>query len=190
MKIILLRHEERNFDIGFNSNLTDNGIINSCNLSAKLKEENIDIIFASPFIRVLQTIYPYCFTYNKSVNIEYGLYEYLHNPYFLITKWYNTINDINDSDLKSIINYDYLSVVNKDDLVVLENEVNLKKRIIKFFNYLFENYNDKTILLVTHKGVINKIKDVYVEKTDMDSNFEMGEYIILQQTDYLLHKIQ
>ena len=70
MKIILLRHEERNFDIGFNSNLTEIGVLNSYNLVSKLIIEKIDIIFASPFIRVLQTIQPYCSSTDKKVNVE------------------------------------------------------------------------------------------------------------------------
>ena len=66
MKIILLRHEERYSDIGFFSNLTERGIENSCLfLPPKLKKLNIDVIFSSPFVRTIQTIYPYCNKYNK-----------------------------------------------------------------------------------------------------------------------------
>lgn len=174
MKLILLRHEERYMDVGFYSNLTDDGIINSCILPKKLKKLDIDIIFTSPFIRTLQTIFPYCNKYNKKVNVEYGLYEYIHNPYFLLGEWYFTTNDIKDNDLKSIINTKYSSTVTKDDFSILETEFDLQKRIIKFFNYLNLNYNDKCVLLVTHKGVINKIKDLYIKKTDMSANFDMG----------------
>lgn len=180
MKIILLRHEERGYDVGFYSNLTDNGIIQSCKLPYKLKT-NIDVIFSSPFLRTLQTIYPYSINKIKKINIEYGLYEYIHNPYFLLNQWYYTTNDIADNSLKSIINNNYLSIVNKDDFFILENESNLEKRLIKFFDYLKSNYNDKTVLIVSHKGVINKIKDLYITKTDMSSRFDMGqfeEYII------------
>ena len=175
MRVILLRHEERGVDVGFNSNLTEIGIINACNLLPdKLNELNIDIIFSSPFIRTLQTIYPYSNLYNKSVNIEYGLYEYLHNPYFLLGNWYYTINDINDGDLRSIINYNYESVIKKNDFSVLEDEEDLEKRIKKFFEYLKRNFYNQSVLIVTHKGVINKIKDVYMRRTDMDENFSMG----------------
>jgi broad specificity phosphatase PhoE len=174
MKLILLRHEERSIDIGFYSNLTDKGIINSCVLPIKLKNLNIDVIFCSPFIRTLQTIYYYCVKYSKKVNIEYGLYEYLHNPYFLLGRSYFSINDINDNDLLSIINNNYLSVVDINDFVILENEMNLERRIIKMFDNLKLNYNDKTILIVSHKGIINKIKDLYVKRTDMNDEFNMG----------------
>ena len=174
MRIILLRHEERGYDISFNSELTDNGIINSFLLINKLKKYNIDVIFSSPFIRTLQTIYPYANKYKKLINIDYGLYEYIHNPYFLLIKWYYNINDIVDRDLQTIINKNYTSIVNENDFSILENENDLSKRLIKFFNYLKQNYNNKTVLIVSHKGVINKIKDLFVKKTDMDEEFDMG----------------
>jgi broad specificity phosphatase PhoE len=178
MKVILLRHEEREYSVGFFSNLTENGIINSCLLPQKLKKLNIDIIFSSPFIRTLQTIYLYSEESKKKVNIEYGLYEYLHNPYFLLDKWYYSTNDINDDALTSIIDSNYCSIVNKDDFYVLENELNLEIRIVKFFNYLKCNYEDKTILIVSHMGVINKIKDLYVKKTNLNNEFKPGHYEI------------
>ena len=174
MKIILLRHEERGYDISFNSELTDNGIINSLLLPNKLKKYNIDVIFSSPFIRTLQTIYPYSNQYNKKVNIDYGLYEYIHNPYFLLIQWYYNIDDIKDKDLQSIINKNYYSIVDKNDFSILEDDNDLTKRLTKFFNFLKQNYDNKTVLIVSHKGVINKIKDLYVKKTDMDDEFPMG----------------
>lgn len=175
MRLILLRHEQRGMDVSFYSSLTENGIIKACStLPKKLKKMNIDVIFSSPFIRTLQTIYFYAHKNDVKVNLEYGLYEYLHNPYFLLGNWYYTKDDINDKDLISIVNQKYSSIVSKDDFSVLENEHDLEKRIIKFFSYLKENYNDKTVLLVTHKGVINKIKNVYIKKTDMEDHFDMG----------------
>lgn len=176
MKIILLRHEERGVDVSYHSNLTDNGIINSCtSLKKKLEKMEIDVIFSSPFIRTLQTIYPYSIANNKKVNLEYGLYEYIHNPYFLFIEWYQTVDDINDDDLKSIVNTKYKSKVVKNDFNILENEVYLEKRIKIFFDTLLKGkYDKKNILLVTHKGVINKIKDMYFKKSGMDDLFEMG----------------
>jgi broad specificity phosphatase PhoE len=178
MKIILLRHEERYSDIGFFSNLTDNGIINACKLPKKLKKYKIDHIFSSPFIRTIQTIFPYCDKYNKKINIEYGLYEYIHNLYFLLVQWYHDIEDIKDNDLHTIINKNYKTNVTKDDFSILETEEDLAKRIKKFIDFLKQNYNDKTILLVSHMGIINKIKDLYVKKTDMRDLFNMGHYEI------------
>ena len=176
MKLILLRHEERYSDIGFFSNLTDNGVINSCLLANELIKYDIDIVFSSPFIRTLQTIYPYMVknNYTKKINCEYGLYEYIHNPYFMLGNWYYTIDNIEDNDLKSIININYDSVVNKSDFNILESEVDIEIRIRKFFNYLFATFPNKNILIVSHRGVINKIKDIYIKKTDMEDEFPMG----------------
>lgn len=178
MKLILLRHEERYYDIGFFSNLTDNGIVNSCLLPDKLKNLNIDVIFSSPFTRTLQTIYPYCKKYNKKINLEYGLYEYIHNPYFLFNSWYYTKDNIEDKDLVSVVNNNYESIVKKDDFIILEDEINLEKRIIKFFSFLNMFYNNNTVLIVSHKGIINKIKDLYIKKTSMDEDFSMGHFEI------------
>jgi broad specificity phosphatase PhoE len=176
MKLILLRHGDRGVNPGFFSELTESGIMQSLFLPEKLKDYKIDAIFSSPFLRTLQTIYPYAKKYNKKINIEYGLYEYLHNPYFMIYPWYYKINDIKDNELKSIVNNEYESIVNLDNFYVLEDEKHLEMRIIEFFSYLNTKYRNKTVLIVSHKGVINKIKDLYVKKTDMDDLFEMGEF--------------
>ena len=183
MKIILLRHEERGIDIGFYSNLTENGILKSYFLASQLKKMKIDIIFSSPFTRTVETIYPYCTKYKKNINIEYGLYEYLHNPYFLFVPWYYTYNDLKDDKLKKIVNINYKSIVNKNDFSILEDELCLEKRIKKFFNSLFLKHKNKTILLVTHKGVINKIKDIYLKETNMSEDFDMGSFQILNTLD-------
>jgi broad specificity phosphatase PhoE len=176
MKIILLRHEKRSWDCRFFSSLTEEGMLNSLLLPDKLDKLNIDIIFSSPFIRTLQTIYPYCCKNNLKINVENGLYEYIHNPIFLLDRVLYTKENIDDNDLLSIINPYYSSIVNKSDFSVLEDEVDLERRIIKFFNYLIKNYNNKTVLLVTHRGVCNKIKNLYFKETDMESEFPMGSF--------------
>lgn len=180
MRVILLRHEKRGTDIGFFSTLTDNGYIDAMVLPNDLKKYNIDEIFSSPFTRTLETSYFTSHVLNKKVNIEYGLYEYLHNIYFSIGEWYYTIDDLKNPDLKKIVNKKYKSIVTKSDFTVLEDEASLERRIIKFFDYLINNYNNKTVLLVTHKGIINKIKNLYFEKTNMDDNFEMGSYQVFE----------
>jgi broad specificity phosphatase PhoE len=178
MRVILLRHEERGLDIGFYSNLTNTGYLNAMNLPEKLQRYNIDEIFVSPFTRTMETAFFISKSFNKKVNVEYALYEYLHNIYFSITQWYYETSDLKDDNLKTIINHNYDSIIKKKDFVVLENEENLEERIIKFFNYLLNNYNDKCILIISHKGIINKIKDLYIKKTLMDNDFTMGSFEI------------
>ena len=189
MKIILLRHEEREDNVGFYSNLNEHGMLKSIELIKTIhkldKKYKITDIYSSVFIRTLQTIYPYAQHYKKKINIEHGLYEYLHNPYFLLSSKYG-INDINDIDLKTIVDTTYKSSVNIDDLPILENEQCLSKRICMFFDSLDEKYNKKhkniCLLLVSHKGVINKIKDIYFKKTNMNDDFPMGRFEIYDYT--------
>lgn len=59
MKIYILRHEDRTIDCSFFGPLTKKGLINSGKLIDKLEKLNIDEIYCSPFIRTMQTIYPF-----------------------------------------------------------------------------------------------------------------------------------
>ena len=70
MKIYILRHEDRTQDCSFFSPLTETGLNNSIKLIDHLKNENITKIYCSPFIRTLQTIYPFskCNTKKSSWN--------------------------------------------------------------------------------------------------------------------------
>ena len=70
MKIIALRHGLRFDSALYFTPLTAEGLIQADNLVEPLKELNIDTIYCSPFLRTLQTIYPYCIETNKTVNIE------------------------------------------------------------------------------------------------------------------------
>ena len=79
MKLFLLRHEQRNNETGFYTELTEKGKENSRNKVEILEKFNIYKIFCSPFIRCIQTIEPYCLKNNKSVNIDCALGEYPYN---------------------------------------------------------------------------------------------------------------
>ena len=80
--------------------------------------------------------------------------------------------------LLNIINNNYKSYIEANELIIPENEKILENRVMKFMNNLIYIYGntDKTILLVSHKGVINKIKDIYFKNTPMHSKFDMGYF--------------
>lgn len=183
VRLILLRHEKRENFPGFYSNLTNDGLKDAFELPKKLKKLKIDIIYTSPFIRTLQTIYPYAFKMNTKVNVEYALHEYKHNPYFFFEPSIYTIKDINNPYLESIINNNYKSIIQSTDFnfIFLENEEHLKIRIQTFLNHLkkYKKYKNKNILLVAHKGVINQIKKLINKKTNMNDDFPMGSYEII-----------
>ena len=183
MKLILLRHEKREDYPGFFSNLTHEGLKDSIKLIKKLNKLNIDMIYCSPLVRTLQTIYPYCKKNNTKINIEYGLYEYKHNPYFLLEPEIYSIRDIKDKDLTSIVNNKSRSKFKKSNFKYnfLEMENNLENRINTFLNFIKNNkkFKDKTILFVTHKGIINKIKKLLNFDITMDDEFPKGHFEII-----------
>ncbi len=182
MKIILLRHEERDLsDPRFFTELTPKGKENALKLVNKLSKEKIDVIFSSPFLRTLQTIYPYANHFNKKVNVEYGLYEYIHNPIFNKDNWYHSLEEYKNDKyvyIYNIINHKYKSIIDKSDFKILEETKNLENRLIKFFDYLIPNYSDKTVLIVAHMGTINMIKNLYIKPTKMNDYFGMGHFEI------------
>lgn len=182
MKLILLRHEKRENYPGFYSSLTKDGLKDSSKLVKKLNKLDIDIIYCSPFIRTIQTIHPYCIKNDVSINIEYALHEYRHNPYFIIESKIYKIKDINDNELTQIINKKYKSKIKINYFKsFLENEQQLNDRITIFLKYLKNNneFKNKNILIVTHKGIINKIKKIYNLINDLDVEFNMGSFEII-----------
>ena len=68
--LYVLRHEERD-DVNplFDSPLTENGFENSKKLVPLLQRLEIDTIYCSPFLRVVQTIHQYCLQTNKHIKL-------------------------------------------------------------------------------------------------------------------------
>ena len=62
---------------------------------------------------------------------------------------------------------------------MLEDEVSLEGRVKIFFNYLKnkKNLENKTILIVSHKGVINMIKKI--NNIKINGDFPKGHYEII-----------
>ena len=173
MKLILIRHEERNSNIGFFENLTDKGLYNAeyiipnkiNNITSK-----VDYIFSSPYYRTLQTIKFYAKMNNHKINVENSLCEYINNTYFIYNKWKYNWNEINNSeynDITKIFNNNYKSLINIEEInnnkkYILETEEDLKNRINNFINYLKNNYdNSNTIVISTHLNFINMVYYLY-----------------------------
>ena len=179
MKLILLRHEDRNLlNPLFFTPLTDLGMTRRYQLVEPLSMENIDVIYSSPFLRTLETIYPTAKFLKKKVNVEYGLYEYVHNPLFTFTDWYHRVDELWEEHphLKKMVNERYRSVVTQDDFEIMEDEKRLERRLTPFLHQILREDSQKTVLLVTHGGVINKIKDMLIERTPMNDYFPMGNF--------------
>ena len=174
MKLYVLRHEERNINDPLPlSPLTKNGFLRSLGLIKKINEINPDIIYCSPFLRTIETIYPYCKFYDKKINIENSLYEYLHAPEFNNLNYLHTIYDLNKNEYQNLllkcINYNYESDLNIYDINFPESSKDLYKRVQKFLLKIKNKNKNKKILFVTHMSTINAVKS-----TNLDDNFKMG----------------
>ena len=179
MKIYVLRHEHRGKDPLPLSPLTSKGFKNSLGLIKKIEDINPDIIYCSPFLRTIETIYPYCKINNKKVNIENSLYEYVHAPEFKYYNYIHRIMDLNKNSYQQLmstcINKEYESFLDVYNINFPENEDQLLYRAHKFIHKISNDnaLKNKTILLVTHMSTINAIKSFY-NPVPIEEIFEMG----------------
>lgn len=141
--LILLRHEERDEDISYESPLTNNGKFNSrYKVVNNLLEYSIDEIYCSPFIRTMETIQPYCEKTGKKINIEWCLAESIPEREPVI-----------DNKFISIINDTYIPCMTHRE-ILYHGFFGIRKRLCEFLRSLDKN---KNILLVTHMPIINVI---------------------------------
>jgi broad specificity phosphatase PhoE len=165
MKIYIIRHEDRTQDATMFSPLTEEGIDNSSNLIDIISSLNVNILYSSPFIRTLQTIFPYSKKKNIKINIDYGISELQHpdlippNSYKVYLPKY-IANQFNYND-------NYTSSMQPIDYQYPECSIELTKRIKKFLKKIItNNQNHSNIILIsTHQGVCNTILKI-IEKTD------------------------
>jgi len=164
MKIYILRHEERDDSPQFYTNLTLQGLFNSENLKYTLEKENIDIIFSSPFPRVLQTIKPFCImkNMNQLVNVDYALYETMYDPIYFTKNNYKI--ELSKSDNEYYLsNPNYKSSITIDDIKCPEQHDDVKFRTTNLLNFIINNYKDtnNNILIASHACAINTIINKY-----------------------------
>jgi len=161
MKIYILRHEKRYDSPLFYTNLTTFGIKDSEKLKTVLNKEKLDIIYSSPFPRVLQTIMPYCLENNmtKKINIEYSLYETMEDKCFTKKDYKIELSNIDKEFILS--NPDYESVNTIHDIKCPEEKKDIRKRVNHFIQGLIkENKNtDINILIASHAGVLSEIEN-------------------------------
>lgn len=172
MTIYVLRHERRFSSPKFFSALTLKGIDNSDLLIGKIKKLDIDEIFCSPFLRTVQTIYPYASDTREKINIEYALYEAVKQDTFTKDDYLHDYTELYDIDtcFKDIINTDYNSFLSKTDIDYPENLDKIYNRTIPFLDNLKKNFNNKNILLVTHMTTALIIKEYLVNNKKLVSD--------------------
>lgn len=157
MKIYILRHEERTSDATFFSPLTEKGLINANNLSKYLEPLGITTIYCSPYIRTMQTIYPFSKQSRIKLNLDYNLIEIQHQD-IIPPKSYN-VKLPKYIAIEFNYNPEYISKISTNNIVYPENVNQLETRTKHFLKYIIKEYynTDEVILIVTHQGLCNVI---------------------------------
>ena len=162
MRIYILRHEERYECPKFYTQLTPTGFKNSELLISILDKEKINLIFSSPFPRVLQTIKPYCNFKNmrQVVCIDYSLYETMYDPRFTNDEYPIKLNE-KDNEYY-LIDPSYNSTIPLDNIICPESETDVEKRANIFFDKLIEKYKHTTlnILLASHASTLGSLDGI------------------------------
>lgn len=192
MKIYILRHEDRTQDCSFFAPLTKSGLENSVNLIPILEKIKINKIYTSPFIRTLQTIYPYSREYKIKVNIEYGLSEF-HHPDIIPKK---AVGISLPEYLAESFNFEpeYKSVIKPTEIVYPEGDKDVKIRTKRVLKKIIEEHNNSSdnILLVTHQSlcnsilkIVNKYSKEFTGKLDETilNNYEKGKVCLVFDSD-------
>lgn len=180
MKLYILRHEERILDATFFSPLTEKGLLNSNMLVNKLDKLQITKIYCSPFIRTLQTIYPFVIKNNIKPNLEYNLIEIQHES-IIPPKSHGVELPLY---MAKLFNYnpDYISAMKPDMINYPETFEQVEYRTKQFLKALISKYynTNEVILLVTHQSlcqvILNIVKKFGQTKPEesLFNNYPMG----------------
>ena len=171
MKIYILRHEDRTQDCSFFSPLTLKGLENSKKLIDLLEKCNINVIFSSPFIRTLQTVYPYSKDKNIKINLEYSLCE-IHHEDLIPIKAHGMYLPEYIAELFHY-NSEYKTLMKPTEITFPEKEHHVVIRTKRFLRNILNNYinTDANILIVTHQIVCLSILKIINPEIQ---NYEKG----------------
>lgn len=194
MKLFILRHEDRTQDASFFSPLTKTGIENANNLIDFLEKLNITHIYSSPYIRTLQTVYPFSKKSGVKIKLEYSLSEINHPD--LIAKNSNGVRL--PEYMADLFNYDknYTSQIEVEQIKYPEAEPDVEFRIKNFLKSLIMQHgkNEDNVLLVSHQAVCSNILRI-VSKTvpvnrDSIVNYQKGSLtLVFEDLDWTFKPI-
>lgn len=175
MKIYLIRHEDRYSDATFFAPLNKNGLYKSVDLIKILEELDINDIYSSPYIRTLQTIYPYSKKKNLPIKVDYCLGEKISN--FIIPENSFQIRLPEYIAEQFRVSKDYKSQMYPEEYVMDESMTILEERVKKILKYIIEKNHrkeNKNIILVTHEAIANIILKI-LSKKNVSSNLIFNE---------------
>lgn len=161
MKITLVRHGQTEYNYqnrlqgSSNILLNDTGRRQTYKLKKQIKDEKYDICFSSPLIRAIETAMILVGDKVKIINDDrlsernLGNFEGKEKNAYDKKKYWNYNLNCNDDNVESI--------------------QDIFKRCNDFLNYIFKNYNKKSILIVSHGAVIRAMHHI-LNNTDLNSN--------------------
>lgn len=145
--------------------LSDDGFIQAAELGQRLKSENIRHIFASPFLRTIQTANEVAKVLNLPIKLEAGLGEW-HNA-----EWMSEPPEIHPQDfLKAeypLIDWNYKSCVT---LQYPESRAEVNRRTSATVKQLLDKF-DEDILLVGHGASVFGLTKSFIPDT---ANFSVS----------------
>jgi len=196
MRLYILCHEDKTQDSTFFSPLTKQGLDNSLKLIENLKKTQINIIYSSPYIKTLQTIYPYCKEYKLKIKLEYALSEINHKDIIPKHSYQTRLPEY----IAEMFNYD--SVYNEkfapEEFKYPENENDVYKRVQKILKHIIAEHalNNNNIILVTHNiicklilKIIKKFGNVKPSINDIQSYPKGGFTQVLDNTNWVFKPI-
>jgi broad specificity phosphatase PhoE len=151
--------------------LSYNGFEEADELIGKLNNYKFDEIYCSPYLRTLQSIFPYCNAQGKDnlVNLEYSLLP--KNKIDIddkATMFVNCYTDIKEyfNYITPILNTKYETSVYPTNVKINETIGDIENRLHPFlYNLRNKHYiTNKTILIVTHDDIAQRISN-YLKDT-------------------------
>lgn len=186
MKIYILRHEDRTQDCSFFAPLTKKGLEKAVKLicvinAEKNKDEKKIVIYSSPFIRTLQTIYPYAKNSDIKINLEYGLSE-IHRRDIIPEK---AVGIHLPEYLAESFNYnlEYKTFIKPEEIKYPEEFKDVKIRFKRVLRRMIEENIDPNndIIIVTHQSLccsaLQIVNDATGKKLESSvvENYEKGK---------------
>lgn len=168
MKIIIVKCCDYVCSADYMATLSYNGFKEADELIGKLNNYKFDEIYCSPYLRTLQTVFPFCNScgIDNLVNLEYSLLPI--NKIDIddkATMFVNCYNDINEyfNYITAILNTRYDTSVYPSNVKIKETSVDVENRLHPFlYNLRNKHYiTNKTILIVTHDDIAQLISTYF-----------------------------
>ncbi len=162
MKIVLVRHGEtdanrENLVQGQKTNLllNEKGVRQAQALKTKLNDINIDICFTSPLVRCWST----------AIIIAGDRVEIIEDSRLLD----RNMGNLEGKDCSLYDGNRYWEYDENCTLDGIEGIQSIFDRCNNFLEYLKENYNDKTVLIVSHAATLRAVHHL-ISKTELKGN--------------------